>query len=36
MYRPPAAISATRDCAAGEPSAIHRPPSEPKHFCGPK
>ena len=36
MYRPLAAISATRDCAAGETSAIHRPPSEPKHFCGPK
>ena len=36
MYRPLAAISCTRSSAAGDISAIHRPPSEPKHFCGAK
>ena len=36
MYRPDALISSARSIAAGDMSAIHRPPSEAKHFCGAK
>ena len=36
MYRPLAAISDTRSTAAGDISAIQRPPSEPRPFCGAK
>ena len=36
MHRPDALISSARASAAGDISASHRPPSEPKHFCGAK
>ena len=36
IHRSVAAISAIRASAAGEASAIHSPPSEPKTFCGAK
>ena len=36
MYRPDSLISTARASAAGESSAIHSPPSEPKFFCGAK
>ena len=36
MYRPLAAICAVRSSAAGDISASHSPPSDPKHFCGAK
>jgi hypothetical protein len=36
MYLPLASISSIRSSAAGDSSAIHRPPSAPNTFCGPK
>ena len=36
MYRPDSLISEARAIAAGDSRAIHRPPSEPKFFCGAK
>ena len=36
IHRPDEAIDRTRSSAAGESSAIHSPPSEPKFFCGAK
>ena len=36
IHRSPAAIEAARSSAAGDISAIQRPPSEAKDFCGAK
>jgi len=36
IQRPLALISAARSIAFGDMSAIQRPPSEAKHFCGAK
>ncbi len=36
MYRPDAAMRSMRSIAAGETAANHRPPSEPRFFCGAK
>ncbi len=36
MYRSDAAILSMRSIAAGDTAANHRPPSEPRFFCGAK
>ncbi len=36
IQRSPVAMRSMRSIAAGDTAAIHRPPSEARHFCGAK